>query len=296
MGGSPGLPPDANTLIWTRPSRAGPGPADAAATDAGAADREATAASRPRILVFGHSHMGALQVAYAAEAAGGSAGGELVFYQFLREGRPHIILHDGKWQYHPDCRRELLDLIRATQPRLMVSMLQGEQAVLAGLVVPQLPFDFYLPEEEAATSTVAEIIPYDVLLECCKFDYRLICDLVDEVRTATAQPVIALSPPPPIGDRDFILANNLRHANIGEHIKQHGLPTTRWRRRLWQVHTEAIRSIYRERGIAFADPPAETCGADGCLLQPFWSDAIHANEAYGRLLLRQIRSLATSGC
>jgi hypothetical protein len=292
MGDSPVLPPDARTFVGTRPSP----------DEGGDADPKG-ASSLPRVLVFGHSHMGALIEAYAA-AASGTVAFQLVSYQFLRPERPHIVLAEGKWQYHPECRRELHQLIAATRPRLLVSMLQGEQAILAGLTAPERPFEFFFPGEEAHCEEArgdevrgdetAEIIPFDALLESCKLEYGLISDLLDHLEGANARPSLALSPPPPIGDGDFILASG-QQANIAELISARGLPATAWRRRVWRLHAEALRAIYRDHGIPFADPPAAAYGGDGCLLQPFWSDALHANSAYGQLLLRQIGAVLTEG-
>ena len=249
----------------------------------------------PRVLLFGHSHIGAVLQAYEAELAAGSQAFELVSYQFLRPDREHIVELDGVWRYHPDCEKELLHLIEQTRPDLRVSMLQGEQAVSAGLIAPEKPFGFYFPGEETETNSRIGIIPFDILLESCRMEFSLISGLLDTLRARDVPPAIALSPPPPIGDSQYILTSNLRHAGIAEQLARHGLPTTSWRYRIWKLYVHALRMIYEERGIAFLDPPPETCGPDGCLLQPFWSDIFHANPSYGRLLLRQIRSFVTSG-
>ena len=251
--------------------------------------------SLPRILVFGHSHMGALLEAYRAEAANDTQTFELVSYQFLREDRPHIVHLDGKWRYHPDCEKELGRMIQSSEPTVLASMLQGEQAVLAGMIAPEKTFEFYFPGEEAEFSAPAEIVPFDILFEMCQFEHRLISALLDNLKDLVSMPALALSPPPPIGDSDFILASNPNHANIGEYIHKHGLPLTHWRYRIWKLHTLALRAIYQEHGIAFVDPPRESQGDDGCLLNPFWSDVFHANARYGHLLLRQIQSFVTNG-
>lgn len=239
--------------------------------------------------------MGALLEAYSEEAKSGNAGFELVSYQFMRADRPHIVHLDDKWRYHPECEQELRALIARSEPCLRVSMLQGEQAVLAGMIVPEQPFGFYFPGENGEFDPGAEIVPFDVLLANCKLDYRLISDLLDALNALGAAPALALSPPPPIGDSQFILARNPRHANISEYIGLRGLPATAWRYRIWQLHTRALRTVYQERNIVFVDPPREAYGEDGCLRQAFWADVFHANARYGRLLLRQIQTFLTDG-
>src|SRR5579863_2345 len=119
------------------------------------------------ILVFGHSHMQALIDAYN-EPATENKPFDLVSYQFHRENREHIVNIDGKWQYHPDCVRELTNLIETTQPEMLISMIQGEQAIFSGLVAPEKPFEFYLPGEATEIFDSIDIVPFDLLFAYCK--------------------------------------------------------------------------------------------------------------------------------
>ena len=54
-----------------------------------------------------------------------------------------------------------------------------------------------------------------------------------------------------------------------------------------------IASIASNGMIAASEPPEETFSEDG-LLQPFWSDAIHANPAYSALLVDRLVGVAAS--
>jgi hypothetical protein len=250
--------------------------------------------SLPRILVFGHSHMGALLDAYG-EAVNDNRSFKLVSYQFMRSDRPHIVHTDGKWRYHPECEDELRRLIDTTGPAAVVIMLQGEQAASAGMIAPDRPFEFYFPGQQSDVGAITEIVPYDMMIETCRYEHRLISQLLDDLRSTILVPAYALSPPPPIGDSEFILASNPKHANIAGHLAKRGLPSINWRYRMWKLHTLALQTIYEERGMVFVDPPRESHGEDGFLLQPFWSDVFHANSQYGRLLMRQIESFVASG-
>ena len=106
--------------------------------------------------------------------------------------------------------------------------------------------------------------------------------------------MFALCPPPPIDDREFILASNPKHANIAEHLAKRGLPPTSWRYRIWKLHMAALRMIYEDHGIGFIEPPRDAIGANGCLTEAFRSDVFHANAAYGHLLLQQLRHVLDS--
>jgi hypothetical protein len=57
---------------------------------------------------------------------------------------------------------------------------------------------------------------------------------------------------------------------------------------VWKTHAEALRDLYAKHDVAFLDPPAASCGAEGFLESEYRGDAFHANAAYGRLLLSQI--------
>src|SRR5205814_962201 len=246
----------------------------------------------PRVVFFGHSHMGALVAAFDEQVSQRRQSLDLFSYQFLRTDRPHIVNVGGRWRYHPECEDELRRLIAQTRPSALISMLQGEQAVAAGLIMPERRFDFYFPGEETyAADPAEEIVPYDLLLEACKIEHHLVSDLLDRLKPFVTVPIFALCPPPPIDDEEFILTSNPKHANIAEHLAKRGLPSTPWRYRIWKLHTMALQEIYREHGITFIDPPVEAIGDNGCLQQDFRSDVFHANQRYGQLLLKQVQQL-----
>ena len=258
------------------------------------ASRQETFPALPRVVLFGHSHMGALVAAFDEQVSQRRQSLDLFSYQFLRTDRPHIVNVGGRWRYNPECEDELRRLIAQTRPFALISMLQGEQAVAAGLIMPERRFDFYFPGEETYVADPAqEIVPYDLLLEACKIEHHLVSDLLDRLKPFVTVPIFALCPPPPIDDEEFILASNPKHANIAEHLAKRGLPATHWRYRIWKVHIAALRAIYEARGIRFIEPPREAIGANGCLDARFRSDVFHANAAYGHLLLQQTQQLIT---
>jgi len=260
-----------------------------------AASPQHTRSDLPKAVVFGHSHMGALLAAFDQQLSERRQSFDLIPYQFLRIDRPHIVNLQNRWQYNPECEQELHQLIDEIQPHIVISMLQGEQAVAAGLIAPEKWFDFYFPGENDYTPKQDEaIIPFDVLFEICKIQYQLISDLLDKLQSLKPVPMFALCPPPPIDDREFILASNPKHANIAEHLAKRGLPPTSWRYRIWKLHMAALRMIYEDHGIGFIEPPRDAIGANGCLTEAFRSDVFHANAAYGHLLLQQLRHVLDS--
>jgi hypothetical protein len=242
------------------------------------------------ILVFGRSHLQSLLDAYH-ELPTGDKPFDLDSYQFLREDRTHIVNIDGKWQYHPDCLHELGSLIETTRPKMLVSMLQGEQAILSGLIGPESPFEFYFPGETTKFDESIAIMPFDLFLDYCKEAYDLITPLLTYLNHIISVPTLALSVPPPICNSEFILQNK----GIRETLAGQKLAAASWRYRVWKSHALALRTIYYENGIQLIEAPRESYNEDGCLLRSFWADAFHANSRYGHLLLRQLKDLLTSG-
>jgi hypothetical protein len=251
-------------------------------------EQQAALTLLPMILVFGHSHMQALVDAYNEHAAEDKIL-DLVSYQFLRDDRSHIVNINGKWQYHPDCLSELGSLIKATQPEMLVSMLQGEQAIISGLIGPEKPFEFYFPSESTEFDESIDILPFDVFFELCKEVHGLVPPLLDYLKPVITVPAFALCFPPPICDSEFILENTYVQEIAGERK----LADMTWRYRIWKSHALALQAIYQENSIHFVNPPPESYDDNGCLLQPFWADAFHANSQYGYLLLRQLKDLFT---
>ena len=241
--------------------------------------------SLPKFLIFGHSHLEALLDAYS-RVEPNDLGFELVPYQFLHPDRSHIVNIDGKWQYHPECLCELQDLINATAPTILVSMLQGEQAILAGLVKPERPFEFYLPDESEAYGDSIEVMPFDMIFECCKEQYSVFSPFLAKLQSSISSPVFALSFPPPIDDPDFILAN------LHYSLEREQLASASWRYRIWKVHALVLQSIYEESGIPLIPPPPDSFDDNGYLRREFWQDAVHANVQYGHSLLQQLKNLS----
>jgi tetratricopeptide (TPR) repeat protein len=178
-------------------------------------------ASLPKVIVFGHSHMAAMLAAFDQQTAAADKPFELLSYQFLRENRQHIINVGGKWRYHPECEQELRLLIEQNEPAVLVSMLQGEQAISSGLIAPQEPFNFYFPDDEDnhEENNDQNVIPFDIVLRMAKHQYQVISSFLDSTRTFMSMPTFALCPPPPIDDEEFILTSNPKHANIAEHLE-----------------------------------------------------------------------------
>lgn len=248
-----------------------------------------------KIVVFGHSHLGALTAAYASADVRATLDFELFPFQFLRSDRPQFVNPDNAgWRYHPDIERELVELIKTVEPDAAVVMMHGEQAISAGLIAPAKPYDFFFPGETGYTPYPAsEIIPFELMLKLTVAKYHTIADFLDFMRERLPPLAFGLCPPPPVGDRQFILNSGTQHEDISNQIKKYGLPSMAWRNRIWKINALAMREVYGARGIGFVDPPNAAFDDNG-LRPEYRADVFHANAAYGELLLKQIDRLLAS--
>lgn len=70
-------------------------------------------------------------------------------------------------------------------------------------------------------------------------------------------------------------------------------PSTRLH--LWRSQCAILRSVCAQRGLVFVEPPAAALDAEGFLAPAFsGADPMHANPAYGRLVLRDLHDLMQS--
>jgi hypothetical protein len=99
--------------------------------------------------------------------------------------------------------------------------------------------------------------------------------------------IIHLCPPPPIADIQPILGNPGLFAD-----KMHlGIAPRALRIALYELQVSLYRGVADRLGAQFILPPKDACDEDGFLLGEYsLGDPIHANAAYGRLVLSILAS------
>lgn len=240
-------------------------------------------ARKPKLSVLGHSHMHCLMAAYGEVAADDDRPFDLAFLNMHKEN--HLIGVDGKWQYHPEIVAQAVDFIESSAADAIVLMLQGEQATLAGVNPPVRAFEFLFPEEAAAEVPAGrEIVPYDLIRKIDEQSFEPMVAFLSQVRPGIAAPVVALAPPPPVGDTDFVV----KCLAVAQPAPAE-IPETRWRYRRWRVAVSVMRQLYEAHAARFFAPPPAAADDDGCLRSEYYWDAVHANPKYGHLLLAQLR-------
>lgn len=249
------------------------------------------APTRPKVLVIGQSHLGCVNRAYGDPSFGANPSFDLAAFQMLRPDIPYVLRIDGKVTYNPVIAPEIEQLLAREQPDLIVLMIEGQQTAIIGFTHPAQPYDFALPGQPFEPAWDAEVIPYHVALTVATRRFGHIGEFLRRIKPMFPCPVVALAPPPVIGENVTVLSMLDRHDAIREAMRKHGVPPPLWRWKIWRLHVTALAHIYQRNEIPFHEPPAAAF-QDGRFLQPaLVSDPFHGNPHYGAMLLRQIDDL-----
>jgi hypothetical protein len=245
-----------------------------------------------KVVLFGHSHLGAIVRAYDDKKTKAETTLDLYPIQCIRKGVPHIVHGQNGWEYHPDGIAELRSVIETVKPSAVFFSLQGEQAIWAGMLTPERPFDFFFPGDSPVVDGVdREVVPFDIIMDIAIGHHRLAADFLGQVQSLVTIPFFGISPPPPVGDTDFMM-ERLRGHDVYPKLKERGLASKAWRRKMWRVHVLALAEIYRTHRCGFREAPDNALDREGFLPASMYGDAFHANNEYGALILEQMLQTA----
>ena len=280
-----------------------------------------TGLDRPRIVIFGDSHMHALQEALKTrdeptgvsiearrllktKGEGATVGAPTSVRERLRrfassiwqggrspddETRPHILGDTSFAQF--------LAIAKSLAPQdILVSAVGGNQHAVYSTIQHPVPFDFNFPEDVATPGGEGvEVIPFGPLYDhfeegLRKGDGATLAAL----KGATRARVVHLMAPPPKRDGAFIQRNHDTHF-AAEGIDDLGVSSAALRMKFWKLQNRALARICADLWIELLAPPADACDDEGFLAEPFYArDATHANAAYGELVIGQLERLAAA--
>lgn len=229
-----------------------------------------------RALIIGHSHVSALQ--RAAETAGDRFGERFAFLA-LRNASFRPPEAAGRSEKEAKARAstpEGVDLtavascIAQSAPDVAVLCINGNEHGTLGLFVVDSPLE---QRERRLDRTVVQGLGR----------------WLDVLQSRLPARVLVVAPPPPVA------LDRLEGHFPAERIAAFdGLelepPATRLR--LWRHQCAVLGEVCASRGFEFVEPPAAALDADGFLAIEFaGSDPMHANPAYGRLVLLLLQEL-----
>ncbi len=237
-------------------------------------------------LILGHSHLAALQNAYARGLAGAAPSGRAFAPHFLYIGRAKDAPPDPKSPPGHVPPAAIAALAQFSGPAV-VSCIAGNDHTVFGLLNHQRPFDFVLASEpDLPLSAEAEILPARLVRATLRARMSIAVQLLTAVRKLVPGVLIHLEPPPPVPSAEHI------HAHPGVFagkMAELGISPAPLRYKLWRLHSAILADLCGDLGITMLPAPRDTQDAHGMLLQEGWNpDPTHANAWYGARLLRDL--------
>jgi len=247
---------------------------------------------RPAVVFgFGHSHLSAMQFAYAEWANARADAPKFHFAQLLAPpyGLGGTPAEMGE-RFGIRLREELE---RFGGESLVFTSFAGNEHHQYSLVRDARPFDFVLPERpELPLTPGVEIVPYRaVAAQLERHCMHAMITLV-EISRRLARPLVSLSAPPPIPDNDHVAkADNM----FREVMAQRGPSPPALRLKFWLLQSLTYERLCQRAGIRFIWPPQAAVDEQGYLLQEHWHpDGVHALPSYGAHVLDQLLAYARS--
>ena len=228
----------------------------------------------PAPALIGHSHCQAIFEAAARE------GMTLRGFNFWTAPQP--ALDPARSAFHPEIRQVLSEGV-------VFSAVGGAAHNILALVTHPQAFDFVLPERPDLPLTEgAQVLPFAAVRETMAAAIREYLDIIGLVRRTATGRVFHIDAPPPLEDGARILQDVpwMFFQNLTREVAPAPL---RWK--CWRLHSELVAAFCRAEGIEVLGAPAESMGALGFLKPEFYRDAMHVQESYGALVLRQMKAV-----
>lgn len=223
-------------------------------------------------VLIGHSHSGVI-----FEAARRS-GMRLKGFNFWTAPQP--ALDAGRTAFHPD-----IAAVLARGP--VFSAVGGAAHSVLAMVRHPRPFDFVLPERpDLPLDPEAEILPHGAMRAAMAAPLREYLDIIGLIRRTATGRVFHIESPPPLEDGARVLAD-VPWAFFQGLTRDVSPAPLRWK--CWRLHSELVAEYCAGQGIEVLPAPGEAVDARGFLKPELYADAMHVNEGYGALVLRQMR-------
>jgi hypothetical protein len=186
--------------------------------------------------------------------------------------------------------------IEATAPSLgagpVFSAIGGACHHTLGLLVHPRPFDFVLPSAPDLPLEDVGIVPFDGVRAALAGLMEPYLKMMEQLVRAAPCRVFHLEPPPVYGD-ERRMAPDLPALPIykeypSAHRDRVRVSPRHLRYKLWRLHSEVLAEFCRVHGIEFVPHPPMAADVHGFLDEPYYLDPMHANHAYGDLVLRQM--------
>ena len=225
-------------------------------------------------VLIGHSHSECLFKAAA------QAGEPLAGYNFWTAPQPAF--NEDRTQFHPEIAARLS---RGT----VFSAIGGGVHTTLGMVRHPRPFDFILPARpDLPTDPDAQLVPYQALRDRLAHDLEEYHRIIALVKAVATGPVFHFEAPPPSEDSAKMYPDIAWSFYEGT-TDEISPPLLRYK--IWRATMELTADFCARTGVTYIPHPPEVADDRGFLRPEFYKDPTHTNEAYGDLILTQMRAV-----
>ena len=242
---------------------------------------------QPRLLVLGHSHIGAFDLAWKAQGPENLGLAYRSAHLNAPRFQPNFEQAKGGRRVAPGFRAALHDLLQTEKPDLIVALPMGNEYNAVAMTRVGPLFEFFAPGDTTQPTPGVCQIPYammrDQIATLARRNALLILSMISEIADCE---VISLPPPPPIFDEDHIRAHPGRFAQA---VSESGLNPADLRSRLWTLYVDVLADALAAIDTELFELPDAVF--DYHAGQPFLAapmraqDPTHANASYGAIVL-----------
>lgn len=246
---------------------------------------------RPKIFGIGFSHLDAVIHAQNQRVHHGRHTFDmapLLIGQNERH-RPFESIVAGKVEYHKNFLPDLAELIEKERPNFIFGMLWGNQHFFLSTAKNPKSFDFVLPSEQTRERVAdAQLIPFEMMKTLITVYFQRVDFLLQSMKSLTQTPVILAPAPPPMEEFSSIDRGS-SDPRIDAQVEQFGVAAPVLRYKFWRLCEEIYQEKAAAHGVTFLPLPLESHTAEGFRRPDYFGpDWIHANIAYGELVLKQL--------
>lgn len=238
------------------------------------------------VVIAGNSHISSFGV--PAKAASG------VIERVPIEGEPGFIGLTGP---SPRQRSYWDELIRMARRQPVALLWAGNQHNARFMLPPGSPFDFFCSARpDLGVDSAVRLLPESAVRAVFQPSLEGLTWLVGELAKVSPLPPVIVGTPPPKQDNEAIRAMLAREQAFVDIARQLGtdlssvrMSTPTLRLKLWCELQQQMAQVALEKNVPFCAVPDELVTPEGFLRPEFWvRDATHANQKYGRIMLRAI--------
>ncbi len=201
-------------------------------------------------------------------------------------------VENGRVVFSAEFDRDFMEYLGDIKPKAIFTHMTGAQHFHLSFLNSPRPYDFFLPDDPAdrGVDAGAELIPYDLMFETCELQAGGMANWLGHLRELTDLPIYQIAMPPPVTGDEFLRAQT--HGDLREQIERYGIAPEAIRSKVWEVCVRAVERQCAMHRAGVIPAPQAALDANRCLLTQYRGhDAVHANGAYGRLLIDQMAEI-----